>query len=381
MAAAASGSSSAEGLPATVEGQWTLTLSGRLDAAETARLWAGTLAELEQGRAGGRRVRVDASGVTYCDGAGMGLLLELRRRAAGAGLEFEVAGLPENLRRILDLYPAEKFAGTAERGEKRRVIEEIGAATMDVVRYGHDVLAFTGELVVETGKMLAHPGRFRWRDALLAVEKAGANGLPIVALLGFLFGLILAFQSAIPLQRFGAELYVADLVAIALLRELGPILTAVILAGRSASAFAAELGTMKVREEIDALTTMGLSPVRFLVLPRVMAGVAVTPLLTVFCNLMGLMGAAVVIRLLGYPLATFVNQVVGSVTFLDLINGLGKAAVFGLLISSVGCMQGLAAGRGASAVGDTTTRAVVAGMVLIIVADGVFAVVSYALGV
>ena len=242
------------------------------------------------------------------------------------------------------------------------------------------IISFVGELLVEMVRAIMSPQRLRWRDTIATVESAGADAVPIVLLLGFLFGFILAFQSAIPLRTFGAEIYVADLLAISLLRELGPLLTAIILTSRSGSAFAAELGTMKVNDEISALVTMGVSPVRFLALPRVVAGACVAPLLSIFCALMGLIGGAVVLSMLGFPLVTYVDHVVSAVTYLDLLNGLFKAAVFGLLVSAIGCMRGLSAGMGASAAGMSATRAVVAGLVLIIITDGIFAVCSYFLG-
>lgn len=182
------------------------------------------------------------------------------------------------------------------------------------------------------------------------------------------------------MRRFGADIFVADLLGIAMLREMGPLITAIILAGRSGSAFAAELGTMKVREEIDALRTMGLEPVRFLVLPRVIAAVAMIPVLTVFANLFGLMGGAIVMRSLGYPLVTYVNQVLSAVTVGDLMGGLLKSFVYGIVVAAVGCLRGLETKTGASAVGQSTTSAVVSGIVLIAIVDGLFAVVFYALG-
>jgi phospholipid/cholesterol/gamma-HCH transport system permease protein len=185
----------------------------------------------------------------------------------------------------------------------------------------------------------------------------------------------------VPMHQFGAEIYVADLVALSMLRELGPLMTAIILAGRSGSAFAAELGTMKVNEEINALTTMGLDPVRFLVVTRVLAAVMMMPLLTVFSNLMGLVGGAVVFLSFDFPLVTYVQQVRGAVDLGDLLGGLAKAFVFGILVAAIGCLRGLQTKTGASAVGLSTTRAVVSGIVLIVLADGVFSVVFYYLGI
>lgn len=191
----------------------------------------------------------------------------------------------------------------------------------------------------------------RWKDAFLVAGTAGVNALPIVGLISFLVGPIIAFQAAIPMKQSGAEIFVADLIATAMLRELGPLVTAIVLAGRSGLAFAAEIGTMKINEEINALTTMGLDPVRFLVVTRVIAAVLMTPLLSVFANLMGLVGGAIVVLSLGYPLVTYVNQVPGAADFVDLIGGLSKAFVFGLIAAGIGCLRGLQTKTRASAAG------------------------------
>ena len=230
-------------------------------------------------------------------------------------------------------------------------------------------------------KTTFHPRRVRWKDTLLIAEAVGVNALPIVALVGFLMGLIMAFQAAIPLGRFGAQLYVANLIGLSVLRELGPLMTAIVVAGRSGSAFAAELGTMKVREEIDALITMGLDPVRFLVVTRVIAAVLMTPLLTIFANLVGLIGGSVVLLSLGFSLTTFYHQVQSSVTYGSLVGGLVKSFVFGILVAGIGCLRGLQTKTGATAVGESTTRAVVSGIILITITDGIFSVVYYYLGV
>jgi phospholipid/cholesterol/gamma-HCH transport system permease protein len=219
------------------------------------------------------------------------------------------------------------------------------------------------------------PKKLRWKDVLLTAESAGADAFGIISLVGFLLGLILAYQSVHSLKDFGAEIYVADIVSLSLFRELGPLMTAIVLAGRSGSAFAAEIGTMKVNEEIDALTTMGLDPVRFLALPRIIAAVIVTPLLSLFSCLFGLVGAGLVMLIRGFPVLTYLTQVRDAVDVVDLSGGLVKAFVFGVLIASIGCLRGLQTKLGARSVGISATRAVVSGIVLIVIADGIFAVV------
>jgi phospholipid/cholesterol/gamma-HCH transport system permease protein len=183
------------------------------------------------------------------------------------------------------------------------------------------------------------------------------------------------------MQRFGAEIYVADLLVISMLRELGPLMAAILLAARSGSAFAAEIGTMKVNEEVDALTTMGLEPVRFLIVPRVIAALAMTPIVALLTNFFGLLGGAVVMRSIGFPWVTFMNRIADAGTVTDLTSGLVKAFVFGVIVASVGCLRGLGTGKGAGAVGESTTSSVVTCIVLIGITDGIFAVIFYVIGI
>ena len=241
--------------------------------------------------------------------------------------------------------------------------------------------AFLGETFVEGLGMLLRPRRFRFGDAALAFERACTDGLPITILIGLLLGLILAFESAATLQRFGAEVYVADMITIALFRELGPLITAVVLAGRSGSAFAAEIGTMKVDEELDALTTMGLPPIRFLVMPRVVAAALAMPVLTVCAELAGILGGAFVLRIMGVPLSVFCAHAVKMSSVFMLAFGLGKGALFGLLVGFIGCLAGMRTKNTADGVGVAATAAVVGGIVAIAVTDGLLAVICWVWGI
>ena len=362
------------------DGALTLAIRGALDSASAGQAWREAFRALEQFKP--RRLVVDASQMTYCDGAGAALLLELRRHQMMSQGYLEIRGLKPEVQELLDLYgrslveklqPKTRVPGP--------VVEQIGRATVNVLHDAHTLLVFVGELAVALVRAAAHPRKVRWKDVLLTAELAGVNALPIIALIGFLLGLIMAFQSAIPMRQFGADIFVANLIGLSMIRELGPLLTAIILAGRSGSAFAAELGTMKVSEEIDALTTMGLEPVGFLVVPRLIAAVAMTPLLSIFSTLFGLIGGAVVMLSFGFPLVTYIIQIQSAVTAGDLIGGLFKALVFGIVVAGIGCLRGLQTKSGASSVGESTTRAVVSGLVLITVVDGVFAVVYYYLGI
>lgn len=361
-------------------GSSTLVMTGRLDAYTTGGLWREALQVLQQSKP--TRVVIDASGVTYCDGAGVALLLKLQDQQRSAGGEFAIMALRDEFQRLLDLYgqiPSEEVGKGGQ--ERLSFVEQVGRASLIIWQDLRTLVAFTGQLTVTLLRAAAHQRQVRWRDMWHVAELAGVNAVPIVALIGFLLGLIMAFQSAIPMRRFGADIFVANLIGLSILRELGPLVTAILLAGRSGSAFAAELGTMKVREEIDALTTMGLDSVRFLVVPRVLAAVIMTPLLTIFANLFGLIGGAVVMLSLGYPLVTYGNQLLSAVRVHDLLGGLSKSLVFGMVVAGVGCLRGLQTTTGASAVGESTTSAVVSGIILIAIVDGVFAVVFYYLGV
>ncbi|MDE2583697.1 MAG: ABC transporter permease, partial [Rhodospirillales bacterium] len=243
-----------------------------------------------------------------------------------------------------------------------------------------NALAFLGEATIAVLRLPARRRMFRLRDVLREADQAGFRSLPLVLLLGYLIGLILAFQSSIPMRRFGADLFVANLVSISLLRELGPLLAAVILAGRTGSAFAAELGTMKVNQEIDALVVMGLDPMTLLVLPRMLAALLVMPVMTLLLDFAGLLGMTTVMVGFGYALPAIQQQVQSAATLQDLAGGLAKAAVFGAAVAAIGCRAGLGTGIGPRSVGLSATAAVVGGIVATIVIDGLFAVLFFRLG-
>ena len=359
-----------------------VVLKGGLDAETVVTCWTRIVDPLRQANAS--NVRVDASGVSYCDGAGIGLLVELQRLAAVNGGRAEITGLSAELEPLLRMATIEDPTRALLVPPPRpSLVEHVGSAAATVLADMRDMIAFIGELVVAFAWAVTHPQQVRWRDVLSIAEKVGVNALPVAVLLGWLIGAIIAFQTAGPLRKFGADanLFVADIVAAAVIRELGPLITAILLAGRSGSAFAAELGTMKVTEELDALTTLGLAPVRFLIVPRVLAALFMTPLLAIFTTLMGLFGGYVVFASMGYSLTIYVQRMLNVVDYVDLVGGLFKTVVFALLVAAVGCLRGLHTQQGPGAVGDSTTRAVVAGIVLIILADGVLGTVYFYLGI
>jgi len=360
------------------DGGMVFTISGSLDSRTTGQAWQPALEALRLAQP--RQLTIDASRLTYCDGAGAALLLELGRRQSAHRGQYEIRSLDPAFRALVDLYSRSSGELPQPKAAQGSFLEQVGRFGVLLWNDVTKLIAFVGELSVALARAALRPRIVRWKEAWLTAELAGVNALPIVALLGFLLGLIMAFQSAIPLHQFGADIFVANLIGLSMLRELGPLLTAIVLAGRSGSAFAAELGTMKVSEEIDALTTMGLEPVTFLVVPRVIAAVAMTPLLSVFASLLGLVGGAVVMLSLGFPLVTYLIQLQSAVTAGDMVGGLAKSLVFGIVVAAIGCLRGLQTKSGASAVGDSATRAVVSGLVLITVVDGIFAVVLYSLG-
>jgi phospholipid/cholesterol/gamma-HCH transport system permease protein len=357
-----------------------LELSGQLDAATLAGPWQKIVGPIRS--APPSELEIDLAGVTYCDGAGIGLLIELDREVRGRGGAVRFENLKEDLRGLLDQSLLQDPATSLKpSGRRTNAISELGRSTALILDDIRSIITFTGELTLVLPWALTHPHRVRWGDTLRIAEKTGANATYVVSLLGFLVGLIIAFQCAGPMRTLGAEALVPTVVAVAIIRELGPLMAAIILAGRSGSAFAAEIGTMKVTEEINALETFGLSPTRFLVVPRVLASLFVTPLLSVFSTLMGLIGGYVVMAMLGYSLPFYVDQVTGAVDYVDFLQGVAKAFVFAVLVAGIGCLRGLRTQSGPGAVGDSTTRAVVAGIVLIVIADAVLGTCFYYLGI
>ena len=272
------------------DGGRVLALSGRLDSESVTTLWDSVrraVADVPD-----RRVVVDASGVDYCDGAGIALFVDLLRHPREP--QVEIANLKPAFEVLLKQFDPGVLEHDLDPEPPRGpAVEEIGRAAYTVWRDIRTQVTFVGETTAALAYAFRNPASVRWRDVWRICEQVGADALPIVALISFLLGMILAFQSAVPMKRFGAEIFVADLIGLSMLRELGPLMTAILLAGRSGAAFAAEIGTMRVNQEVDALTTMGLDPVRFLVTPRVIAALLMTPLLTLFANLVGLIGGAI----------------------------------------------------------------------------------------
>jgi phospholipid/cholesterol/gamma-HCH transport system permease protein len=329
-----------------------------------------------------KKVAFDLADLGPWDSGLMSFVIRVGELAAERKIPLDEATLPEGLRRLLALaarVPGQKDARHAERPDSW--LARVGVTTLDAWDDARAMLAFVGEVTLGFGRLARGQARFRARDFWLLVQQAGADALPIVTLISFLVGTIFAFVGAVQLERFGATIYVADLVGIAVVREMGAVMTAIVMAGRTGAAYAAQLGTMKVTQEIDALTTMGFSALDFLVLPRLLALCLMMPLLCLYSDALGILGGSLIgIGMLNLPPVTYFNQTFNAVSISDLVGGVVKASVYGVLVAISGCLRGLQSGSSSSAVGDAATSAVVTGIVAIIVACGMFAVAFYILG-
>ncbi len=355
-----------------------LTLAGPLDVATAARARRDVVAGLAARRAAA--VEVDASGLDRADMSGMSLLYELAQGRLVPGVRATVNGLRPEFQTLLSAFPTgEALAGLEAAPPERPFFEEVGAATVSILADGRAQLAFIGAIVKGFAAVVRRPRAMRWGELAVVFEKAGVNALPIVSLISLLMGLVLAFEGAQTLEMFGAQIFVANGIGIVMIREFSPIFTAIIFAGRSGSAFAAEIGTMKVNQELDALETMGLDPVRFLVIQRVVAGTFLMPVLAAYSMVAGVFGGILVMFTLGFTFSQIWAQLSGAVGVHDVLVGVSKSFVFGAIIAGLGCLRGMQTKEGPNAVGDSTTRAVVAGILMIIIVDAVYSVVTYVL--
>jgi len=357
-----------------------LRISGRLSAKTAAGVWRKAEALLKSSHPS--QLLLDAAPLEYCDMTGVCFFQDLKNRQDSSGGTFRVDGLPADIKNLFDLINQRSVkAAIPKEVPKVNFIEAFGRNAAHFYSDLYDQVAFVGEILSQLMKALSRPQSIRWKDVRRFIEKAGSDAVFLVMLVGFLIGLIMAFESVLPLKQMGSDMFVANVVAFTVLRELGPLITAVILAGRTGSAIAAEIGTMKIREEIDALTTMGFEPVRFLVVSRVLGILFLAPLLTIVCDFCGMLGGAVVFQSLGYSMSTYVHQIISVVTLQDIFGGLIKAYPFALAIAVIGCLRGMQTKTGASSVGEATTSSVVTGIVAVIILDGLIAAIYYALGV
>lgn len=357
------------------EGEVTLSPSGRIET-ENLHLFLSE-AEAILAEKAPRKFVVDLSEIQYLDSAGAFGLIQLEDRTKGRSIPFQFINVTDEAKRIMALIDRKALTMKPLVSEKRsgNLIEQVGGATLKILNDFISVMTFLGELLAALFYSLLHPRSVRWEDVLFYMKRTGVEGLAIVGLINFLLGLIIAFMSSLQLKQFGANIYVASLVGVAMVSELGPIMTAIIVAGRSGSAFAAEIGTMKVNEEVDALVAMGFDPIRFLAVPKVLAAMIVVPILTLYADFFGV-GGGLVVGVLGLDLTvyTYVQETMKVISITAIVKSLIKSVVFAAVIAGIGCQRGFQVRGGAEAVGALTTSAVVAAIFLTIVIDSAFAI-------
>ena len=331
----------------------------------------------------GAEISLDGSAVTAMDTAGAWLVWRLLRTLERDGVRVSLHGLRPEHKALLEMVEATGVgtAGTAS-AAAAPPLERIGVFAWGAGRQLFETLAFIGEVARSAFRSASRPARIRWRTVLYNVRTAGFDALPITGLLCFLMGIVIAYQGATQFRRYGANIFVVDLVGLAMLRELSPLLTAIIVAGRSGSAYAAQIGTMKVTEEIDALRTVGIAPLELLVLPKILALAIALPLLTVYADMLGVAGGMVMAKSeLGVSYPDFVDRLQYALLLSDFLVGIGKAPVFAAIIAVVGCFQGFQVTGDAESVGRRTTISVVQSIFLVIVADSLFSVIFNFLGI
>jgi phospholipid/cholesterol/gamma-HCH transport system permease protein len=351
-----------------------IVLESRITAYTAGPIWRAALDTLEKNP--NRPVVVEASRLERIDDVGIALLFDLVRRPRAPGAQVEMRDLESRFAALVAGYDAKDFAQQPTVRERIGIFEHIGRQSAEKLAQAREMLAFLKDCVAAARSALRTRGTVRWSEVLDVATEAGANAVPIVLLIGFLMGVIIAFEIGLVAQQFGAVIFVVNGVGVAMLRELGPLMTAIVFAGRTGAAFAAQIGTQKVNEEVNAITTFGLSPAQFLVLPRLIASMLVVPLLAVLADVVGVFGGALVMLKFGIGCIQFYNQLLGAVTAGDFAIGIVKAAVYGLAIAAIGCQRGLATGAGATSVGLSTTSAVVTSIVMIVVIDGIFTIIT-----
>lgn len=325
------------------------------------------------------RLVVDADGLGDWDSVLLAFLLQCHNYCVEQNISFDTQALPDGIARLLRLattVPPHRRPPEA-RQSRWHPLRTLRSVAQDIA----GSLAFLGDLGVALLRLLSGRANTRFSDFRTFCYQAGPNAFGIISLTSILVGMILAYLGAVQLQMFGAEIYVADLVLIGMLREMGVLMTAVVMAGRTGAAYAAQLGTMQTNEEIDAVTTMGVSPMEFLVVPRVLALLAMLPLLTLYANVLGVVGGAIVAGGMGISVLQYLNQIEAAMSLTHLWVGLSKSFVFAILIAIAGCRSGIQSGRGSAAVGDAATEAVVTALIYLIVADAAFNIMFQHLGI
>jgi phospholipid/cholesterol/gamma-HCH transport system permease protein len=358
------------------DGRITLLLHGRMDASNAGHM-IEEVKTLLQARLP-HSLAIDLGQVTYLDDFGALVLVEAKKMVPDGKGRFWLQNVSNEAKKVLSILNFDSLGKNEPFVKKRppNVFVRLGEGTIGHAWDLKYMLSFIGSVCLSLLHVCCHPKSLRRDDVFLCMQKIGVDALPIVGLISFLMGLIMAFMSSVQLQQFGANIYVASLVSLAMTRELGPIMTAIIVAGRSGSAFAAEIGTMKVSEEVDALFTMGFDPTRFLVVPKIIAAVIVVPLLTLFSDVFAIMGGLIVgIFTLDLSANAYITQTMKTLTLFDVFLGVFKSGVFAILIAWIGCFRGFQVKGGAASVGQATTSAVVSSIFLIILFNSVFSVI------
>ena len=358
------------------EGGTTICFYGRMDSDNAGALIEALSHYFSDNSSG--NITVDLENVTYLDDFGTLVLVELRKSAVKANGDFHLLHPSKKIKEMLLFLKFDSLLKNTPFEKKRRqgIFVRMGENTLNIVTDLKYAISFIGDIAFSLGHHLAHPRILRTEDTMEYMQRTGVDGLPIVALISFLMGLIMAFMSSVQLEQFGANIYVASLVSLSMTRELGPIMTAIIVAGRSGSAFAAEIGTMKISEEVDALFTMGFDPVGFLVIPKLIAAIVMVPILTLFSDIAAIAGGLLVgVFMLDLTAGAYMAQTITTLTLFDVFWGVFKSGIFGLIITYVGCLRGFQVRGGAASVGQATTSAVVSSIFLIILFDSIFSVI------
>ena len=361
-------------LQISLGGDW-LKASRRPSDADLVAALAGSPAPAE--------INFDTQSLGSWDSTLMTLLMVVQRRANDSGIPLDRTGLPDGAQKLLQLaFAVPEREGARRVASRDNLLVRVGRATQELLAAGSDLLAFLGDLTLSFGRLFRGKAVFDKSDLLTFLDQAGSQALGIVSLISFLIGVIFAFVGAYQMEQFGAGIYVANLVAVAMVREMSAIMTGIIMAGRTGAAFAAQLGTMKVNEETDALRTLGLNPMDFLVLPRAIALIIMMPLLTLYASLLSIAGGMfAALGMLDISIVQYLEQTRSAVNLSDLFGGLFKSLVYGIVVTIAGCQQGMACGNSAQAVGQATTGAVVMGILLIVISASVLTVIYTVLNI
>lgn len=328
-------------------------------------------------------LHINASNLGDWDSRLITFLVKLKKHTLEQNIDLDLSSLPEGAQRLVKLaFAVEEREGARKQSKKKNILTLAGSGTVDIYTRFKSLLSFIGEITLSFGRFLRGKANYQRSDLWVTVQETGAEAFPIVSLISFLVGAILAFVGVVQLVKFGAGIYVADLVAVGVVREMGAIMTGIIMAGRTGAAFAAQLGTMKVNEETDALTSMGIDPIDYLVLPKLIALIIMLPLLSIYANFLGILGGAwVSLTILDASAYQYFVQTLQSVSLIDFLGGMLKATVYGVLIAIAGCRCGMECGNSAAAVGIATTSAVVSGIVAIVVSNAIMNILYTTFGI